>query len=180
MHDGPEVTKFQLEAGIHPLWFCKVPITLVEMLRVTLMQGAPPQIVEVGQNRNFVTQEMESLGKFTMARELFYHRAATFVERERLEQSWSRKRERPPSDFGTGPKNKKSPVMSLPSTALPLLPNVRVGDIVAQNAKVSSVELICTAGNACKQLWISMISVAWCIKFSSMPAVGGGPVRKEC
>lgn len=62
-------------------------------------------------------------------------------------------------DVGIGLLNKKNQVVSLPSTALPLMANVNVDDVVAENASGSAVELSSHDWNAYEELRIAMKSV---------------------
>lgn len=68
------------------------------------------------------------------------------------------KRESTPSDVGMKLVNMKSRVVSLPPTALPLMRDVKVRDVVDENERGSGAELSSNGRNDCNQLQIALKS----------------------
>lgn len=67
------------------------------------------------------------------------------------------RRKLPPSDMSMGQVNKKHWVMPQPPTALPMMPDERVGAFVNENARGSGAELISTRSNTNEQWPIAII-----------------------
>lgn len=55
LSDWLEIKKCQLETGRLPLVFCEAPLTLMELLSVARPQALTTQVIEIDENKNFVT-----------------------------------------------------------------------------------------------------------------------------
>lgn len=108
--------------------------------------------MKADQNGNVVPQDVESSPGFTMVRNPFRRGAVSFFDGVVLARSPSMKRYLSPSDVAIGPVNWKNRILSLPRTAPPLIANMKVEDVVAENTSESGFELSYAGRNAYKQL----------------------------
>lgn len=137
----------------------EVHLRTMELLRVTRLQASTTDVMEVDDNGNFVTREVESCTGIAAVPEPFRHGALSLFEGGGLVRSLFTKRELPPSDLGTGPVYKKNRVVSLPPTALLLMVSVKVEDVVAKNPNGIGVKLSSAGRDAYGELQIDMMYV---------------------
>lgn len=102
---------------------------------------------------------MKSSPGFTAVLELFRHKAVRFFKRAGLVRRTSMKRESSPSDGGCTSVDMKCRFVLLVPTALPLMGDVKVEDIEAENAGGSGAELIVAGRNVFEELLIAMKSL---------------------
>lgn len=60
LSDWPVVTKFQLKTGRLPLGFCRVHLSVMEVLSVTCTKAWTTEVVEVDENMNFILERWSS------------------------------------------------------------------------------------------------------------------------
>lgn len=106
--DWMEVTKCQLETEMLPPVFCKVSLTVMEVLEVTLRQAPTTQVLEVDVNGNVIAQEVECSPGFTTVRDFFCHGEVCSFEERGSVHCTSMQKDLSPSAVGIGPINRKS------------------------------------------------------------------------
>lgn len=67
-----------VQTGMLLLVFCKVASRVMEVLKVTGVQARTNQVMEVGENGNVVTHEVESSPESTTVSDLFCHGVVRF------------------------------------------------------------------------------------------------------
>lgn len=156
LSDWQVVKKCQLKTGTFLLVFSEVPLRLMEVLRVTCTQAPTTQVMDVDENENVVTSEVQSSPAFTTVRDSFGHGAVRLLEGAGLVRIKSIKRGQSLSDVGIGLGHNRNEIGPPPWTALPLMAHVTVKDVVAENASGGVVELSSAERNAYKQLQTAM------------------------
>lgn len=117
-----------------------VTLGLMKVLgKARLQAPTTTQVMEIEENIIVVTREVESSPGFTTALDAFQHDAVRFFEGAGSVRCAPMTSEFSPFHASIGLVNGRCPVVSRPPTAQPLITDVKLSEVAAENASESNV-----------------------------------------